>query len=149
MARTFSSLLQMQRKPRSPKLKWKHPQNFRTMEHSEYKDKHFHVVVSYWKEDGSICNVEVGPKARLTDEQIAERVKELNENDDHLERKIFPVDKELSQVIYFLTRERARDKQSYADRVQELINNIRILRDDVEETFEAIKEEIEREKLKK
>ena len=119
------------------------------MEHSEYKDKHFHVVVSYWKEDGSICNVEVGPKARLSDEQIAERVKELNENDDHLERKIFPVDKELSQVIYFLTRERARDKQSYADRVQELINNIRILRDDVEETFESIKEEIERENSNK
>lgn len=116
------------------------------MEQSEYKDKHFHVVVSYWKEDGAICNVEVGPKERLTDEQVADRVKELNEGDSRLERKIFSVDKELSQVLYFLVRDRARDKQSYADRVQELINNIRILRDDVEETFESIKEEIEREK---
>lgn len=115
------------------------------MEHSEYKDKHFHVVITYWRESGEIYSVECVDKAKLTDEQVEERVRNINEGYNTLVRKIVPVEKELSQAIFFLVKERAKDKQSYADRVQELINNIRSLRDDVEETFESIKEDIERE----
>ena len=115
------------------------------MEHSEYKDKHFHIVISYWKDSGEIYGVECVDKVKLTDEQVEERVREINESEGPFVRKICPVEKELSQAIFFLAKERARDKQSYADRVQELINNIRILRDDVEETFESIKEDIKRE----
>ena len=116
------------------------------MEHSEYKDKHFHIVIMRWKDSDEIYAVECVDKAKLTDEQVEERVREINESEGPFVRKIVPVEKELSQAIFFLAKERARDKQSYADRVQELINNIRILRDDVEETFESIKEDIEREK---
>ena len=116
------------------------------MEQSEYKDKHFHIVIMRWKDSGEIYAVECVDKAKWTDKQIEDRVREINASDSPFVRKIVPVEKELSQAIFFLAKERARDKQSYADRVQELINNIRILRDDVEETFESIKEEIEREK---
>lgn len=116
------------------------------MEHSEYKDKHFHIVISYWKDSGEIYGVECVDKVKLTDEQVEKRVREINESEGPFVRKIVPVEKELSQAIFFLAKERARDKQSYADSVQELINNIRSLRYDVEETFESIKEDIEREK---
>lgn len=116
------------------------------MEHSEYKDKHFHIVISYWKDSGEIYGVECVDKVKLTDEQVEERVREINESEGPFVRKIVPVEKEISQVIFFLVKERARDKQSYADKVQELINNIRILRYDIEETFESINEDIEREK---
>lgn len=116
------------------------------MEHSEYKDKHFHIVIMRWKDSGEIYGVECVDKAKWTDKQIEDRVNEINASDSAFVRKICPVEKELSQAIFFLAKERARDKQSYADRVQELINDIRILRDDVEETFESIKEDIEIEK---
>lgn len=116
------------------------------MEQSEYKDKHFHIVIIYWKDSGKIYGVECVDKAKWTDEQVDDRVREINASDGPFVRKIVPVGKELSQAIFFLARERARDKQSYADRVQELINNISILRDDVAETFESIKEEIKSEK---
>lgn len=115
------------------------------MEHSEYKDKHFHIVIMRWKDSDEIYGVECVDKAKWTDKQIEDRVNEINASDSAFVRKICPVEKELSQAIFFLAKERARDKQSYADRVQELINNIRILRDDVVETFESIKEDIERE----
>ena len=116
------------------------------MEHREYKDKHFHIIITYWKDSGEIYGVESVDKEKWTDEQVEKRVREINASDGPFVRKIVPVEKELSQAIFFLAKERARDKQSYADRVQELINDIRILRDDVEETFESIKEDIEREK---
>ena len=116
------------------------------MEHSEYKGKHFHIVIMRWKDSGEIYGVECVDKAKWTDKQIEDRVNEINASDSAFVRKICPVEKELSQAIFFLAKERARDKQSYADRVQELINDIRILRDDVEGTFESIKEDIEREK---
>lgn len=115
------------------------------MEHSEYKDKHFHIVISYWKDSGEIYGVECVDKAKWTDKQIEDRVNEINASDSAFVRKICPVEKELSQAIFFLAKERARDKQSYADRVLELIKDISTLRADVVETFESIKDDIERE----
>ena len=114
------------------------------MEHSEYKDKHFHVVVSYWKESGEIYGVETADKERLSDEQTEERVRFLNEGKTDIVRKILPVDKEVSQLIYFLSRERAKDKQSYANTIEEFMKELRNFRYDVDEALQFIKEDIEK-----
>lgn len=114
------------------------------MEQSEYKDKHFHVVVSYWKEDGAIYGVELADKDKMTDEKIEERVRFLNEGNRNFVRKIISVDKELSQVIYFLAKERAKDKESYADRVKELISDLTSFKNEVEDALDFIREDIEK-----
>ena len=116
------------------------------MEHSEYKDKHFHVVVSYWKESGYIFGVETADKEKLSDEDAEERVRFCNEGRTDIVRKILPVDKEVSQLIYFLYKERSKDKQSCAEALEGLVRELKNFRYDVEETLDCIKEDLEREK---
>lgn len=72
------------------------------MEQSEYKDKHFHIFVSYSKHTEEILAVTYADNSDLSRDEVNKIVEGLNEKDDDVFRKVFHLDSEVSQIMFYL-----------------------------------------------